>query len=417
MTTVITSRQYHIAASGINKGKYVPCSAQVKCRLNTNHIDHETYVKRTHKNFNDVHDVFKSIDKREITPVVITPKTKTAYRETAVLFGVLGTPGFVSVLSMSSEDYFNAVKEKINPERSGEINALGSISWEKGEMPPELRDAIEANYRLGQKIRAEYYQSIGQNVDSSSLKWVGDDTRYAPADIMINGHLWSLKEKSDIIKNSSAANLLNAILNKDTFSKGMHALDTFAKAEHDDNLVFAVREYNRKNPSNPIPVVKTFEEWCKQPEPVRKSLARFITKESLQKDSEFYKEFSRKKLAVSVKAGNEIINLIKKADLSQVSAGSLLAGDKSYYYAKIAHNKKIDKGYVPDSKTVDTFVKLKKVQHVPGNQLDLRFTYENHRGEELVVQSEVRYSHGQFYGVPESKMKIFKGSFIDFLKV
>lgn len=422
MTTASTpthtdNRSYHVASRGQHKGKYVLCEAKVKCRLQSagDHIDHETFIK--HKNaFVEVDQVFKSLDRREnrhSTPV--SPKVKTAYRETAVLFGVLGSPGYTELLQMSSEDYFNAVADKIKPERDGEINSLRSETWKKGEMPLELREAIISNFKLGKSIRGEYYNNIKEDVLPETLKWVGDDTSYAPADILINGHLWSLKENSDIIKNSSTGALMNSIMGEVKYDKVLHALDNFAKAEHDDSLRFAIKEYNQRNPDSKLPEVSSFEEWKKHTPETKKKLSRFITAEA-KNNTPFNQQFAAKKVLTSTKAGEEIVKALKTADFSKVSAGSLLAGDKGYFYAKTSRNKKTEKGYIPDATTVDTFVKLKDVKHSPGQQLDLRFVYENNRGEELIVQAEMRYSHGQFFGVPETKMKIFKGSFVDFLK-
>lgn len=412
------SKQYHIGRRGASAGLWVLCEATVEpCRNGTQHLSEETYLQLK-KNLpivpKNVEEIFALTDKKkeEVAQTVIA-KVKTAYRETGVLFGISEEKTLDEILGMSATEYSELAIEKFDITRPGELSALRSLKWEAGHMPAEIADTLKANYDLGQKIE-EYHVLTGKEIDPTTLKWVGDDTSKAPADITVNGELWSLKENSEIIKNSSAANLMNTVLGSQKYARNLHSLDAYAEKEHNEALIYAINKHNTANPSEPLPSVASFSEWSKHSKDTRKKLALFIRNSSVDKKSQFFKEFSELKQKANQAAGDNIINEMQTSDYANVKAGDLLSGNVSYYYAKTSSGK-TSIGYIPSAEELNENVKLVNVTSRPGQQLDLMLTFENSRGEKLTIQSEMRYSHGQFAGTPESKMKIFSGNFPEFV--
>lgn len=341
-------------------------------------------------------------------------KVKTAYRETGCILGIMSQKGqgIRAITAMSSEEYLSLVQKTHPNLRSGEENALMSMSWERGHMPPEIRETVLNNYRLGDKIRGYYYYHRDTAIEPDTVKWVGDDTTHAPADVVVNGEKWSLKEKSDIIKNQSAASLLNTLTNSENYGRGFHVLNEFAPQENFEGLNEVISHYNKDNPDTAYAPIKDYSEWEAKPKPERKLLSRYIQSKS-KSSPEFKATMENLKTRINEKAGEEFVKKIQ--DTSQVNAGTLIGDEKEYFYAKINNNNKMSVGFIPDKDAVAEHVKVVDVWHQAGPQLNIFIKYENSRGENLVTVNEIRYSHGQFNGTPEAKMKIYEGDFVDFV--
>lgn len=405
----MNSKKYHISKDGVSR----KCVA-IDCKLTL--ITSAEHATLRQMGIVDLHDAEKKlimVRDAVLAKAEATAKVKTAYRETSALFGIKGTPGINVLKFMSSEEYLATVKLNQPDLRSGELRALEDLQWERGLMPGELVKSLENNFKLGARIRGHYYNDLNHEGSLDDIRWVGDDTSLAPADITVNGDLWSLKEDSEIIKNGGGSTLLNTLTGTEEYGRGFHALDHFAEQENLTALHYAITEYNTTLPKeSQIPYPDSYTHWNKTfDRNQRKELARWITSKQAQEPlGHFSKTLNAYKDAVNDKAGSMIVKLVGE----NPSAGKMLAIDKGYYYGKIS-GEKIHVGYIPSDKDLDERVTITDVSYKSGRQLDIIITYKNQRGEELQTVNEIRYSHGQFFGIPEAKMKILKGDFTEFV--
>jgi hypothetical protein len=81
--------------------------------------------------------------------------------------------------------------------------------------------------------------------------------------------------------------------------------------------------------------------------------------------------------------------------------------DRQYYYAK-TNDSKQEIYKVPSEKEFNSIIKISKIDYeVPKSQLNIITTIENtETGDILQLRNELRYSHGQFNGIPEAKLYI-----------
>ena len=358
-----------------------------------------------------IKDVQYKLENTETSKIIA--KIKTAYRETACILGLLSKKGqgTRAILASSSKEYLDMVLDTQVDLRESEKRALESVSWERGYMPAEVKETILNNYKLGKKIRGFYYYHRDTPIDPDTVKWVGDDTSYAPADMLVNNEKWSLKEKSSIIKNQSAATFLNILTNSDDYGRGFHLLNELAPEENLQGLQKIVSHYNADNPETAYPEFKDYSEWKSQPKSEQKKLSRYI--QSKDRTPEFKRELEEIKTRINEKAGDNLLKRINNAH--EVDAGELLGSDVDYFYSKFDHNGDMFAGYVPNKETISKHVKVKAIWYTAGSQLNIIIKYVNTRAEEFLTITEIRYSHGQFNGIPEAKMKTYSGDFVAFL--
>lgn len=343
----------------------------------------------------------------------------TAYRETSVLASLSGRNDVISLIGYSSVDH-HAYMETLLAHQGGNdnfLNYLLATPWESHAMPAGTAKLFSNGAMLGDAIRAYYGMGDNEFFEPGQVSWVGADTSLAPADIVINGDLWSLKDGSQILHNTSAASLANICLGTETYGRGsIHVFADFATS-HDDALLYCVHAYNVANPGAMLPVPVGYADWSKQPTLVRKTLSRWINDVTKDATNTFAKDFAALKNTYNTQAGINYLKHILPTNLGQIESGKILGRDKAHFYASIGNKDSITVGKIPDRETINQLIKVRNVYSVPGKQLDIYIEFYNQRGETFRIQCEMRYSHGQFSSNPECKMKIAKNhqSLVDFL--
>jgi hypothetical protein len=339
----------------------------------------------------------------------------TAYRETAVILALVTPYEDNIMVNLSSESYINLLRNTtILTEK--ELVVFHQFPWETAQMPPIIQTVVLANLSLGDEIRLQY-ANPDEWLNKEEVIWVGPQTKYAPADVVVRGDLWSLKQNSKVLKNSSSAKLLNSLLNVSLYGRGYHLLAELAEEAHNSFISNAIRIFNNENPTDLLPVILTHGKWKGVTRPNKKRLSYFI-EEHRNAQTDIYAELHIHKEAVNAVAASAVDLLLLDADLSLVQAGDFLGTTKSYNMAVITSNGSTRLGVIPSDKEISKYVTLERVYCKLGQQLDIMLVFRNQRDEILQLQCEIRYSHGQLVGVPECKTKIYgETSVTDFLLV
>lgn len=418
---------YHRSQRGKHRGEWVKCSAQKKCQyLDTSaHISEQVYhILKSSNQLNAPMDDVRFIEQTlaAVNSKLLSPKTVTAYRETSTIIGVHGH-SYKALLEMSSEEYYEYVRKNINPDmRKGEKEALQACSWGAGYMPEKIRQTILANHRLGRKIRGYYFHTLKAEKLPEPVRWCGDDTTLAPADILIGEDRWSLKENSKIIKNSSIATIMS-VLTPHSYGRGQNPFTLNGSEQYMITLRGTTKLFNESHPEDKILVPSTESDWAGLPRTERKRLANWINEEKRNRTKNWV-AIRELKMQLNKSTGEYILSEIQKAkaDGYPVKAGELLGGDTDYYYGALVNTKngpKYIRTFVPKASTLNKLIKLDDVtigtNDKEQEQLNLMLHLSNQRGETLSIQSEIRYSHGQFVTNPEVKSKIFDGDLLQFL--
>lgn len=353
--------------------------------------------------------------------MAINQQHLTAYRETSVLASLAGNNDIAKMVASSSAEHYGFMQTLLSHQNGNAelLNYLNHTPWAYNAMPAEIAKLFTSGILLGDAIRDYYGMGADEFFKPGEISWVGADTSLAPADIVINGDLWSLKDSSQILHNTSAASLANICLGQEVYKRGsIHTFAEFAPDEHDTALIYAVESYNEHNPESPLPVPADYYEWSKNVVLVRKTLSRWINAVTKTLPS-FTKEFSSLKTIYNTEAGNQYLKHILPVDISKIETGKLLGRDKEHYYASIGSKGNISVGKIPHQDVISDLVHIERIYAVAGKQLDIYIEFANQRDETFLIQCEMRYSHGQFSSNPECKMKIAKNThtLVSFLTV
>lgn len=294
------------------------------------------------------------------------------------------------------------------------------------------KDIIENGLNLGKLI----YEKLKLDGD---IIWLGAKVKSEyPFDITIGDIGISLKEDSNILKNPSFADYLNALIQPKTRFKNIHVFREFAPEELNkwfDYTILKMKEvsenynindylfkylkrgtyikkgkesliFGRKGTEIRIGLNEIIDETI-----LNSKLGGFIfehtvtkwIKANLEKNDEEYKSLKKD---CSVKAGENLKQFINKnLNLNTKEILELLQiYDKPYYYGKSYGTPHLYE--VPSSK--ECKVKLIDIEvKVPKSQLNIYLTFDisNDNGtNKTMFRVECRYSHGQFKGIPEAKL-------------
>ncbi|NCS25480.1 MAG: hypothetical protein GPI96_13625 [Microcystis aeruginosa BS13-02] len=280
----------------------------------------------------------------------------------------------------------------------------------------------------------------------SKIKWVGNNSKKNDLiDITVDNFEFSLKEDSNILKNMGLYQLIN-LLTDDTQKRGIHIFQNYAEDEYNQWFVFTwgkLLEYLDKHgdwhyvnekkgasaqitknnndeikfnysdpvenksatlPYNPQLTYDTYEK--ETTATIReKTLSKWIYQELRNQD-----DYLQLKAKCSEQAGKSLVNYLKNhlsPNLSNLKK-LLQILDRQYYYAK-TNDSKQEIYKVPSEKEFNSIIKISKIDYeVRKSQLNIITTIENtETGDILQLRNELRYSHGQFNGIPEAKLYIY----------
>jgi hypothetical protein len=326
--------------------------------------------------------------------------------------------------------------ETITPEKFANIckaniqffNSTTNISESSTFNELEL-NTIKNGFDLGKKIQ----ENLNISLNNLSIAWKGNE-KDDLIDLQINNYMFSLKERSFILKNMGLYNLLNILTNTEQFKRGLHIFKQFAPeqfeiwfktalkcikkskkfnyiSEHGyesygeiqgDNLILCLNDTSITI-SNFLDI--TYDDFEKQTNSdIReKVFCKWVAEAS---DDNYY----NKKRECAEVAGANLQEYINNNLVSQSPSILQLFNleQNEYIYAKNdGQNIQISK--VPGLKTVDyrNWIVEKVEVSVPNSQLNLKTTVKNlENGKTCTFRNEIRYSHGQFNGTPEAKLYI-----------
>lgn len=323
--------------------------------------------------------------------------------------------------------------------------AVKNISKSKFSFNAEELNTIQNGLNLANYVLSK---NILHN-KAPIVKWIGGETQSGSAsDITVDGIPFSLKEDSFILHNMGLYQLINIIIDKVEFSRGLHIFEKFSLNELEkwyestrDEMIkklkiqpFQTQDSSRRNIklsySDSADKLYLFffdnEEYIhnfststyndfKKATSSRyreKVFSKFLNHE-LSTNTDYLKT----KKECSEKAGENLVAFLNQkvqANPSMKSLFNLFRIEKnSYYYAKTT-NKGIQLYKIPSQSEFSSKVKITNIKsNVPTSQLNIYTTIENiETKSKLVVRNELRYSHGQFNGTPEAKMYIDNGSLL-----
>lgn len=290
-------------------------------------------------------------------------------------------------------------------------------------------NTIKNGFDLGKKIQ----EALHISSDNVSIKWKGNE-KDDLIDLQINDYMFSLKERSFILRNMGLYNLLNILTNTEQFKRGLHIFKQFAPAEFETwfktalnsikkNQKFSyVSEHGYKsygeiqgnnlilrlnNTTVSIPnfLNITYDEFEKQTSSdIReKVFCKWIAATS---NDNYY---DKKRECAEVAGANlqEYINNNLVSPSPSILQLFNLEQNEYIYAKNDGQNIQISK--VPGLRTVDyrNWIVEKVEVSVPNSQLNLKTTVKNlENGKTCTFRNEIRYSHGQFNGTPEAKLYI-----------
>jgi len=312
----------------------------------------------------------------------------------------------------------------------------------KIEFSGEEKTIINNGITLGAEIRKKLKIQNVQSID-----WVGSIKEHNPIDLIVKSDLeeykLSLKEDSFILENMGLYKLFYLLTGEEQ-PKGLHIFNDFAKNEFNlwfnftwnclVNYINTHRPWtmknDKKNKFSQITLKKDDIEFfykldenemrCLIPKKIKDydefdKITNSTTREQVfskfisdqLKNNEQYIDYKNK---CSKSAGENFCNQIR-GKLNPIFIKKLLRIVKyEYIYAKISNNK-IEIYQVPNLNQVNDDLHITLDYSVPKSQLNINTKITNNlSGKTLELRNELRYSHGQFNGVPEAKLYIAKDS-------
>lgn len=276
------------------------------------------------------------------------------------------------------------------------------------------------------------------------VTWDANNHSESHVDIIIGEHKISLKEKSKILANMGLYELQNILANS-TDTKPLHVFELYSTDKfliwfkqtyclivellksknncvsvlYDDNKITGfvklvrdklIFEYKNKNDVIKVELglVPDYEEFSKINSKIKEEIFAKIIEQYIKKaGSPYLPKYTESKKICCVIAGLKFEEKFKKYIGTTSPFYGRLIGlkDAPYIYAKVVdENPEVYR--VPSIN--DYPVKLMSLKYkVPRSQLRIVSQLEMN-GCTFQVHSELRYKHGQFYGVPESTLYIDK---------
>lgn len=285
--------------------------------------------------------------------------------------------------------------------------------------------------------------------DKPNVEWIGGETQSGSAsDIIIDNIPFSLKEDSFILHNMGLYQLINIIIDKVQYSRGLHIFEEFSKDKLEewykttrDIMIeklklnsFQIQDSNNRNIklSYSASADKLYLFFFDNEEYIynfsTSSYSDFKKSTSSRYREKVFSKFLNQELSNNIdylktkkicseKAGENLVSFLNEKVEKNPSIKSLFnlfrIEKNSYYYAKTT-TKGIHLYKIPSQAEFSSKVKITNITSaVPQSQLNIYTTIENvETKSKLVVRNELRYSHGQFNGTPEAKMYIDNGSLL-----
>ncbi len=345
-------------------------------------------------------------------------------------------------LSVGVSFFYKQTQESITPRlfldvctssigNCGELS-IKDVSNNETKFTGEESQIISNGFKLGKAIKETF--SINT---TPTVSWEGFNTHSGKTtDLTINKLPFSLKEHSDILDNMGLYNLMNMIMNGHTYKRGLHVFENFAPKEletwfeitrdlliklgppvfhhtgetytssatiNNDVLTlifqksgkvaltsiitdFSLCDYNHfKKLTKPKTREEAFSKWIKQ---------------RVESNPKYLD--SKKRCAEA--AGTAIVSILSQFVGTAPPSMLRLFREDEYYYAKTTRGS-VEIYQVPSNKgLIDPLVIKNIVAKIPAHQLNIYTTIENQTsGKFIEFRNELRYSHGQFNGVPEAK--------------
>ena len=302
----------------------------------------------------------------------------------------------------------------------------------------EETQVIRNGLKLGKVIK-----EVFEIASHPQIWWVGSSTQSGETvDLIINDLRFSLKEESYILENMGLYKIMNLIMDKQKYSRGLHVFEEFALNElyewfdvtkrllikygpipclitghnyhstvnmdKNHTLELTYKEFGEEI-SSVIPDFPNCDYSCFQRltnSTTREKVFSKWLKERVENDTAYI--YSKRKCALT--AGNNIENLLAPYVNTSPSTLLRLYRAEGYYYAKTTLNS-AEIYQVPSISDSNVPLKINDIRaKVPHHQLNIHTLIENMDTRKIIeFRNELRYSHGQFNGPPEAKFYIASG--------
>jgi hypothetical protein len=320
-----------------------------------------------------------------------------------------------------------------------------NIASNESSFTSEEAQIISNGLRLGKVIRNLFKIS-----DNPNVTWVGLDTQSGEAvDLIISEFRFSLKEHSYILENMGLYKLMNLVMDKEVYGRGLHVFEEFApdylnqwfKKTRDLLLKFGPPPYctggrgyvssvdMEKDGTLKLSYSTPFEnsqslvadfancDYYRFQKSTTSTTREKVFSKWLKETVESHNEYINAKRKCAVAAGEKIVQLLSPYINTSPKSLLRLFRKEEYYYAKTTSSG-VEIYQVPSKDNFTSPVVIKNIEaKVPAHQLNIHTTMENKdTGKIIEFRNELRYSHGQFNGTPEAKFYIASGDITAFYK-
>jgi hypothetical protein len=304
---------------------------------------------------------------------------------------------------------------------------------------------IRNGLKLGKAIKDVFNLS-----DKPEVTWEGLNTQSGEAvDLIINNFRFSLKEDSHILENMGLYKLMNLIMGKVTYTRGLHVFEEFApdrltkwfettrdlllicddlpyltkgqgyeaSADLEENGTLCLSYFGQAdNVKSRISDFANCDYYRFEKSTTSKTREKVFSK-WLKETVENLNEYKVAKKACAMEAGERIVQLLSPYINTSPTSMLRLFRDEEYYYAKTTSHG-VEIYHVTSKEKFTSPIIIKNITaKVPEHQLNIHTTLENQETHKTIeFRSELRYSHGQFNGTPEAKFYIASGDITAFYK-
>jgi len=353
---------------------------------------------------------------------------KTNLRELGVVYFLAygGHEGVVLLEDFRPEHLLSKCASALRVQRQ----ELAENLWVLGEFSGIHRGILLNSFKLAQALR----EKLHLGAEKVDIEWLGNDTRYAPCDIRVNGYFISLKEDSFILENMGLYKYLSLMTGL-KHKRGLHVFKYFAKKEYEDwflyawtQLILSGQNWELKKGRNVSAIefgsrnvylryndtvsifpaglisIEQFNEGTTAV--IREKVFSKWIKAELENDPKYLK----KKRECAETAGRVLCSFVNENLSHDNIARFLGVRDFEYYYAKSTVNETTVLK-VPALRSFDRFFEVESVRFsVPVSQLNIHTKVVNRAsGAAVEFRNECRFSHGQLNGTPEAKMYYPRG--------
>jgi hypothetical protein len=343
--------------------------------------------------------------------------------------------------------------KKIADVKNATSLTIGQIARFADKFDDKEKLILENGLKLAELIRNKLHVA-----DSSPKSWMGslrNSGGKIKHDVVVKDLRISLKEDSEIFDNMGLYRFCNILEGSPLYGRGkLHIFKEFAKAEFEkwfektrdlvvkelvkgeksfenpgkykskirldgDLLILEVKYTGRLTKTEKIPLFSKAK-YFKNFEPLSGKIKEHVFAKLINNYIEDNPFYIKMKNACSIAAGTAFVNKYKCKEKKVIAGLSELIclESQKYYYGKVTGSS-VNLYEVP-SNSDEKFNKIQIASFevsVPESQCNvLTKLTNNNYGSELVLQSQMRYSHGQFKGIPEAKLYYESGDLSGFWK-